>query len=196
MNKIVEAMKQHWDEYGISVILANKRTIAAEVNSLYLKTTASDKEQEQYNQGVISFSMKDRQELAKHVIAKIEDLIEKKLPAHINDELTDLLANNKDIPDIFDIAKMADDYNKLSEINLRITNYNNDTIHMKFLDNLIYIDLCNVLLNKIDKLIQERTNTTLVSGYKTYLKYLAEDRQQIPSYAEIEKMNKELMGGI
>ena len=196
MNKLVEAMKQHWDECGIAVILANQRAIETEVNLLYLNTTASAKELEQYDQGLRSFSMEDQHELAKFLIEKIEGLIEEKLPAHIHDELTELLVNNKDIPDVFDIAKSVADYNKFSEINLRITNYNNDTIHRNFVDNLIYIDLCNVLLDKIDKLIQERTNRGLVSEFKTYMRYLTEDRQQIPSYAEIEKMNKELMEGI
>lgn len=196
MNKLVEAMKQHWDEFGISVILANQRTIATEVNSLYLKTTASGKQREQYDHGLRSFSMEDQQELAKHIVAKIEDLIEKNLPAHIHNELIDILVDNKDIPDIFYINKMVDDHNKLCHLNSIIENWNAETTQHKLTDNRVYLRLCNFLINKIDKLIQERTSTALVSEYKTYLKYLAEDRRQIPSYAEIEKMNKEIMGGI
>ncbi|WP_205193177.1 hypothetical protein [Burkholderia sp. LMG 13014] len=172
MNKLVEAMKQHWDEFGISSILANQRTIATEVNSLYLKTTASGKQREQYDHGLRSFSMEDQQELAKHIVAKIEGLIEKNLPAHIHNELIDILVDNKDIPDIFYINKMVDDHNKLCHLNSIIENWNTETTQHKLADNRVYLRLCNFLINKIDKLIQERTSTALVSEYKTYLKYL------------------------
>ena len=72
MNKLVEAMKQHWDECGIAVILANQRAIETEVNLLYLNTTASGKEREQYDQGLRSFSMEDQHELAKFLIEKLK----------------------------------------------------------------------------------------------------------------------------
>ena len=140
--------------------------------------------------------MEDQQELAKHIVTKIGALIEKDLPAHIHNELIDILVDNKDIPDIFYINKMVDDHYKLCHLNSIIENWNTETKQHKLADNRVYLRLCNFLINKIDKLIQERTSTALVSEYKTYLKYLAEARRQIPGYAEIEKMNKELMGGI
>lgn len=188
MNKLVLAVKEYWNEQGISDIVLNNKRISSDVNSVYLKSGKIG-EKDQYTEAFKTFGKIEQLDLALYVLDKIE-LDVGVLPEHLRGELVELLADNRAIPSIDEIRERAEAHQRYVVMLELINDWNANMVDVGFSKTE---DMHVAILSELDSVLKERTGNSIYSDFKTYLGYLIEDGKRLPSFAELEEMNKVFM---
>ncbi|MGU4699133.1 hypothetical protein K6L09_20920 [Burkholderia cepacia] len=191
MNKLVIAVKEYWNEQGISDIVLNNKRISSDVNSVYLKSgKIGDKDQ--YTEAFKTFGKIEQLDLALYVLDKIE-LEVGALPEHLRGELVELLADNRAIPTIDEIRERAEAHQRYVVVLELINDWNANMVGLGFSKTE---DMHQAILSELDSVLKERTGNGIYSDFKTYLGHLIEDGKSLPSFADLEEMNNGFVSGI
>lgn len=191
MNKLVVAVKQYWEEQGVSDIVLNNRAIGGEVNAIFLNLGRMG-EKNQYTEAFKSFGKVEQLDLALYVLDKIESDVGS-LPDHLKQELIELLSNNRPIPSIQEIKEKAEAYQRYVVVLEIIDDWNENMIGVGFSRTE---DMNRAILGEFDYVLNERTGHPLTSDFKSYLGCLIEEGKRLPSFVDIEEMNTGLVGGV
>ncbi|WP_175888166.1 hypothetical protein [Burkholderia contaminans] len=191
MNKLVVAVKQYWEEQGVSDIVLNNRRISDEVNVIYLKLGKMG-EKDQHTEAFKSFGKIEQLDLALYVLDKIESDVGT-LPDHLKQELVELLSNNSPIPSIEEIKEKAESYQRYVAVLEIIDDWNENMVGVGFSRTE---DMHRAIISEFDHVVNERTGHALTSDFKTYLGNLIEEGKRLPSFVDIEELNTGLVGGV